>query len=104
MSIRSIDTQIMISRLTDTVRDASMMQKKPEHAQEALAAQGRIHDAEDQQKVAKTLETDMEQIRSDADGGGSGGGESGEKGKKKKEEIDPDMMVPPSNNIIDIRI
>ena len=106
MSIRGIDTQIMISRLTDNIRDTSAMHKRPEVAQDALAAQGRINDAHDQTRVAKTLETEMEQIRSDVDEGGgagySGGGEG--QGKEHDEETDPDMLVPPGNNKIDIMV
>ena len=106
MSIRGIDTQIMISRLTDNIRDTSAMQKRPEVAQDTLAAQGRISNAQDQTRVAKTLETEMEQIRSDVDeGGGAGYGGSGEgSGKEQEEETDPDMLVPPGNNKIDIMV
>ena len=106
MSIRGIDTQIMISRLTDNIRDTSAMQKRPEVAQDTLAAQGRINDAQDQTRVAKSLETEMEQIRPDVDdGGGAGyGGGGGGQGKEQDEEIDPDMLVPPGNNKIDIMV
>ena len=105
MSIRGIDTQIMISRLTDNVRDTSAMQKRPEVIQDSLAAQGRINDAQDSTRVAKTLETEMEQIRPNVDDGGGaayGGGEGDGTGKKKKEEQDKDLLVPPVNHIIDI--
>jgi len=108
MSIRGIDTQIMISRLTDNVRDASALQKRPEFVQDALAAQGRINDAQDQTRVVKTAASEMERIRTDVDdGGGAGyadGSEDDGSGKKKKEEIDPDMLVPPGNNRIDIKV
>ena len=108
MSIRGIDTQIMISRLTDNIREASAMNKRPEYAQDALAAQSKLNDAQDQTRVAKTLETEMEQIRPDVDDGGGagyGGSESdGEAEKNKEEETVHDLLVPPSHNRIDIII
>ena len=106
MSIRGIDTQIMISRLTDNVREASAMQKRPELMQEALAAQSKINDAQDQTRVLKTLESEMEKIRSDVDDGGGAGysGGGGEEEEKKKEEADHELLVPPSRNRIDIII
>ena len=109
MSIRGIDTQIMMARLTDSVRETSAMHKRPELAQDALAAQRRINDAEDQTKVAKTTEAEMEEIRTDVDEDGSGNGYSGESGSEPDEdEMDdepgPDMIVPPGNYLIDIMI
>ena len=105
MSIKGIDAQIMITRLPDTQRDASVMQKRPEVMQDFLAAQGKVNDAHDQNKVSATLESEMEQIRSDVDGGSGsdyeGDGGSGSGGKKEE---DQDFLVPPGNNVIDIII
>jgi len=109
MSIRGIDTQIMMARLTDSVRETSAMHKRPELVQDVLAAQQRINDAEEQTKVAKTSEAEMEKVRTDVDEDGSGGGYSGERGSEPDEdetndEPGPDMIVPPSNYLIDIVI
>ena len=109
MSIRGIDSQMMITRLPDNVKEASAIQKRPEVAQEFLAAQGKISDAEGQSKVAKTMEVEMEKIRTDVDAGGGGSYEGSEdvydpEESGQEEEPDPDMIVPPGNNIIDIKI
>jgi len=107
MSIKGIDTQMMITRLADNVRETSAMQKKPEVTQEFLAVQGQINDAQDQGRVLRTSESEMEQIRTDVDeeSGGGGGGESAADHKAREEdEFAPGMLVPPGNNIIDIKI
>jgi len=107
MSIKGIDTQIMITRSPDFARDASTMQKRPEIMQEFLAAQQKINDAQDHFKVAKTTESDMEKIRTDVDGGS--GGAHGDEGQEsgdgdKEDESGAGMLVPPGNNVIDITI
>jgi hypothetical protein len=107
MSIRGIDAQIMISRLPDNVNEASALQRRPEVSQEFMAVQARINDAHDQTKVQKTLETEMENIRTDVDEDGSGGGGGGSHGPGKdgeEEAPSPDLLVPPSNHIIDIKV
>jgi len=106
MSIKGIDTQIMISRLPDNARDTSIIQKRPEVVQEFLAAQTKISNAQDQSRVIRTTETEMEEIRTDVEeGGGSGAGAGGFGAEEKdNDEVDPDMLVPPGNNMIDIRV
>jgi len=107
MSIKGIDTQIMITRTPDYARDASAAHKRPEMTQEFLAAQTKISDAIAQGRVAGTEQTEMEQIRTDVEGG-SGGAYDESEGKHGEEEpegeIPQDMLVSPSNNIIDIRV
>ena len=108
MSIRGIDTQIMMTRLTDTIRETSVLQKRPEVAQEVLAARGKTDNAEEQTKVAKMSEAEMEKIRTDVDEGGDGsyegeGGANPDEGDRDAE-LDPDMIVPPGDYIIDIII
>ena len=108
MSIKGIDTQIMITRLPDNVRDTSALMKKPEVTQQFLAAQGKINDAHDQARVTRTQESEMEKIRTDVDEdseGGYGGGDGGEKQEKgENKETLPELLVPPGNNVIDIRV
>ena len=109
MSIKGIDAQMMITRLPDNVKEASAIQKRPEMAQDILANQGHIKDAQEQSRVARTSEAEMEKIRTDVEGGGSGANGGGENGSGPgeeglQEEIDPDMIVPPGDNIIDIKI
>ena len=108
MSIKGIDTQIMISRLTDNSRDTSALQKRPEVIQDHLAAESKIHNAQDQSKVLKTSESEMGKIHEDAEGG-SGAGYGGEPGQGQgeentDEEISLGNLMPPENHIIDIRI
>ena len=103
MSIKGIDTQIMIARTADFAKDTSVIQKKPEIAQEYLAVREKINDAQDQTRVAKTLESEKPELRpDDGDGGGGGGGGSGSGRKKKDSEPEADMLVPPSSSVIDI--
>ena len=110
MSIRSIDTQIMITRATDMVREASNIQRQPETTQSMLAVQTKAESAQDQSRVAATKEAEMENIRTDVDGEGSGaaGGEGkGQKGEELlEEETDPGLMVPPDSKkqLIDIKV
>ena len=108
MSIRGIDTQIMINRSPDLARDASAMQKKPELQQEFLAAAQKLAAAHSQASVSRTTETEMENIRTDVDSGGNGAGGSEGEGKDaeggEQGGDDRDMLVPPGNNVIDIKV
>jgi len=106
MSIRGIDTQIMINRSSDLARDASAMQKRPEIQQDYLAAAQKAADAHNQSRVSRTTEAEMENIRTDVDGGGNGaaGEEGGGSELDEDGQIEPgdSMLVPPGNNVIDI--
>jgi len=108
MSIKGIDAQIMITRLSDTVREASATHRRPEMAQDFLAIKEKINDAEAQSRVAKMAESEMEKVRSDVDEGGggaySGDGASNQDGEITDDELNPDLAVPPGNYIIDIII
>jgi len=100
MSIRGIDTQIMITRATDFVRETSSIQRHPETTQEHLAAQQKIDSTIDQSRVAELTESEMENIRTDVDGEGSGaaGGEGSERDEEEvPDEENPELMVAPSN-------
>ena len=106
MSIKGIDTQIMITRLPDNLREASTLQKRPEVAQEYLAAQAKVSDALEQNKVTATLESEMEQIRTDVEEDGASGGYegSGGSGAEDRSEADQDFLVPPDDHLIDIKV
>ena len=109
MSIRGIDTQIMITRATDFVRETSSVQRQPEVAQEHLAAQTKVNSAQDQSRVTATTESEMEHIRTDVDGEGSGaaGGEgSGRENEEMTEEQQAELLVAPAayDQLIDIMI
>ena len=108
MSIRGIDTQIMINRTTDMARDASAMMKRPEVNQDILAAQQKLSDAQDQTRVKGTEQSEMETIRADEDGGSGSEYEGDGKGRNKdgenNEDVPKSMLVPRGNNIIDIKV
>ena len=108
MSIKGIDTQIMITRLSDSVREASATHRRPEMAQDFLAIKEKINDAQAQSRVAKTTESEMEKVRTDVDEGGNGayGGDGGSKSDEDKQDgnTGSDLIVPPGNNIIDITV
>jgi len=109
MSIRGIDTQIMITRSSDFVRETSSTQRQPEVSQEHLAAQQKIESTQDQSRVVATNESEMENIRTDVDGEGSGaaGGEGSQKEEQEMtEEQKRELLVAPADHdqLIDIMI
>ena len=107
MSIRGIDSQIMITRSPDFARETSFVQQRPEVNQQILAEQQKITVAQEQTRVKETEEAEMEGIRTDEDGGNESEYDShGRRRKKSKEEEtnNPVFLVPPSNNILDIRV
>ena len=105
MSIKGIDTQIMIARTTDMARDTSALQKKPELAQEFLAVKERINDEQDQSRIAKTLETKASELHPDDEGGGGAGYSGDGSGEGRRHgESDADMLVPADEHVIDIKV
>ena len=107
MSIKSIDSQIMIARTSDFARDNSAVQKKPEISQDYLAAQEKINEAQEQSRVAGTPESEQADIRPDEDGGGSGAYDDGAPESDRdsdSSDAEANFLVPPGNNVIDIRV
>ena len=109
MSIRGIDTQIMITRASDFVRETSSAQRQPEVAQEHLATQTKAESAQDQSRVAATTETENEEIRTDVDEDGSGaaGGEGSQRREDESDEdVPPELAVAPAahDQLIDITV
>jgi len=107
MSIKGIDTQIMVQRTTDFARETSNIQKQPELNQEQLAAQQKQDSTQDQSRVAATIETENEEIRTDVDeeGSGASGGGSGKKEEEEMtEEQKRELLVAPADHdqLIDI--
>ena len=108
MSIRGIDSQIMITRTPEAARDASLIQQRPEVNQQILAERQKVQIAQEQTRVKELEEKDMDGIRTDEDGGGGSGYDSHGGKHPEEEERDekgrPGMLVPPGDNIFDIRI
>ena len=109
MSIRGIDTQIMITRTSDFVRETSSTQRQPELNQEHLANQTKIETTQDQSRVKATTESEMENIQTDADGSGSGaaGGEGSQQDDAEMtEEQKKELLVAPApyDQLIDIMV
>jgi len=106
MSIKGIDTQIMITRTSDFVRETSNIQRQPEVTQEHLAAQTKIESSQDQSRVSALNESEMEEIRTDEDGRGSGagGGDGGSREDEMTEEQQRELLVAPADHdpLIDI--
>jgi len=102
MSIRGIDTQMMIARATEVVRETSSLQRHPETTQEHIAAQTKTDSSLDQSRVAATTEAEMENIRTDVDGSGSGAA-GGEGSEQNEEEMTDDqkaeLLVAPSDKV-----
>ena len=88
MSIRAIDTQMMVTRSSDMVREASPLLKNAETFQSQLANIGKQEAAENQHKVQAATESEMENIRTDEDGSGNGAaGGGGFQGEDEAEEF-----------------
>jgi len=107
MSIRGIDTQIMVQRTTDFARETSNVQKQPEVTQEHLAAQTKVDSVHDQSRVQSTTESEMENIRTDVDeegSGASGGGSGRDEEEEMTEEQKKELLVAPADHdqLIDI--
>ena len=105
MSIRGIDSQMMIVRAPDAARDASEQLKKPEVSQDQQAMLAKFNETLEQKRVQHTSESEMETIRADKDGGGKGGrGGGGGHGEDQPDE-DPSsgLLVAPGNHMIDIQ-
>jgi hypothetical protein len=85
------------------------MQRHPETTQEHLAFQSKLESAHDQARVAALTESEMENIRTDVDGGGSGaaGGEGSERNEEEQTEEEKKLLlVPPGDekHLIDITV
>jgi len=107
MSIRGIDSQIMITRSPDFARENSAIQHRPEVNQQILAEQQKVTAAQEQSRVKQTEEAEMEGIRTEEDGGGNSeyDGSGGHAPEEEEDELSkPGMLVPPSNHILDIII
>jgi hypothetical protein len=107
MSIRGIDAQIMIARTAELSRETSTMQTRPEVNQQLLAEQQKAAAAQDAKRVTQLEEPETDGMRTEKDGGGNNSYEGSGEGQSH-EELDenhkPGMLVPPSENILDIRI
>ena len=107
MSIKGIETQIMINRLPDYAKDASALYKRTEVFQDHIAKQAKANDAKEQTKVVKTNESGLEALHPEDDdsGGNAAGGfeEETEQGYNKDSDID-NLMVPGEEHVIDIKV
>ena len=108
MSIKGIDSQIMITRAADFARDNSALLKKPETDQDYMTIQAKAFNSMEAKKVEKTQEAELQKLRTDEDGGGNGaaGGGGPGQGKKKQgeEPAGKDHLVPPGEHKIDIKV
>ena len=104
MSIKTIDSQIMIARTADFAKDASATQKRPEIAQDYQARKEKINDALDQTRVVKSDDSQKSEFHPDEGGGGGfgyGGGPDSDDGENSGES-DANFLVPPGDSMIDI--
>ena len=109
MSIRGIDSQMMINRSPEMAKDTSDHMKRPEVTQDYQAIHSKLNEAVEQKRVQNTSESEMEMIRADKDGGNKGG-KGGQKGQSDSNEDDadnnpgPGFIVAPGNHRIDIKV
>ena len=106
MSIKGIDAQHMVTRAAEFVKDASVQQRKNELLQDYLTVQSKVVDAQEKQKVPKTLETEKMRMHPDQDGGGGYGGtaQKDAKSNKDEEQTPAGHAVPAEQHIIDIKV
>jgi hypothetical protein len=109
MSIKGIDAQMMIARTTEYVKDSAVQLKKSELTQDYLTAQALKDEAIEKTKVAKPQGAEKLGLALEADRKHASGGDSGGRKDKKDEgaldgEDGPGQLVPPGNNIIDVRV
>jgi len=109
MSIRGIDSQMMINRSPELSKDSSDQIKRPEINQDNQAIKTRLDESVEQKRVQDTSESDMEMIRADKDGGNKSD-RDGHRGHSDSDNDDnddfpgPGFIVAPSNHRIDIKI
>ena len=105
MSIKTIDSQIMIARTADFSRDTSALQKRPEVTQDFQAIKEKINDAHDQSRVGKSQESQKPEMQPDEGGDGRYyGSASGEPENENPDDTGQNLLVPPSDNVIDIKV
>ena len=90
MSIRAIDTQMMITRSADMVRETSPLLKNPETFQSQLANVAKQEAEQNQSKVQGTEEAEMDNVRADKDGSGSGAAGGGGSGHRDAGSVEQD--------------
>ena len=107
MSIKGIDTQIMITRAADFARDNSALLKKPELNQDYLAVQAKAYNAQEKKRIVKTTEIELKKLRPEDGGGGNQGGWDGDSRSARngrEDVLNSETLVPPGDNMIDIRV
>lgn len=107
MSIKGIDSQIMVTRTAELAKEASSQIKKNETTQTHLAFQTAATEAEKKISVQTLQESQESELKLDLDKESAHSGHhKGESGSEKKDEEETSSInyVPPGNNIIDIKV
>lgn len=108
MSIKGIDTQMMITRAAELTNEASVQVRKGDMSQEFLAIHQKAVAEHDQQSVKGPQKAEQADVKLDQDGSGSGAASSGGgrgSGQREDDRPDPlDQLVPGGQNTIDIKI
>ena len=110
MSIKGIDSQLMITRAAELMKDSSVQLKKNELMQDFLAVQSKVIEEHEKQKVARAQETQEAEIQLERDRDSAQGERQGGASKRKKEETqDPNQKLleqldSTGNHKIDIKI
>lgn len=93
MSIRGIDTQMMVTRTTEMTRDANAVQRKDGLMQDYLAVQGKAADEQQKNMVLETIAPEQAGIQPDKEGDGGGYKGSGKRrGKDEDEDEDGGIL------------
>ena len=102
MSIRAIDSQMMITRAADLSRDVSSELNKTTFRDEYQAVQSKLLQEKESNSVAKTDQIDKVEIQVNEDGHGSGAYEQGNNRKRKSAPIQEKQEEKKSDLQIDL--
>lgn len=103
MSLKGIDSQLMVTRTAEAGKDTANQMRKDINAQEFLSAQSRVMQEQGKQTVAGPEEAYQGQLRPDKDGAKDRRGGRGQKKNEGKPD-DGELPVGFKENKIDIKI
>ncbi|MDR1117320.1 MAG: hypothetical protein LBL09_03625 [Oscillospiraceae bacterium] len=107
MSIKGIDSQMMIARATDFVKESSNQLKKNELMQDYLAVQAKLESEHESNMVTRKTHLEQADMKLNKDGKGGGeytGREKGKKGKPAEETEAAGGWVPGVEHKLDIKV
>jgi hypothetical protein len=103
MAIKGIDTQIMVTRTAEYVKESEHQMRRNDLMQDYLNVQGKLASEAAGRNVVKTVKAEASALHPDEKGGGGGGSESAPRGHAEADE-DGESFSDGEPHIIDIVI